>query len=146
MRRAHVGLLAAGCVVVLAGLLSPDALAQQRTTAKPQPQTMMERARSTVAGAWNNTRAFFGRLVDFGEAAIDWTKKKWTNSAVVKSLYGFLRGNPVIQWISRRGQQVVRRLEGSAARMVGTPRPTAAVPAFLKRLADWRARRNAGRR
>jgi hypothetical protein len=119
--------------------------AQQNRSTNRQPG-LLERAGNVATNLWTHTRNLFGRLVDWGEAAIDWTKKKWADSRILKSLYGFLRGNPVIQWISRTGKQVVRRLERSARAMVGTPKPTAVLPPFLQRLADWRKKRAGGRR
>ena len=83
------------------------------------------------------------KFVDWGKKAVSWAKKKFAKSQVLKKLFGFFKGNPVIK-LFRKGKQVIRRLAKSAKEMVGKSRPSSRIPAFLKRLAAWRKARAKG--
>jgi hypothetical protein len=105
----------------------------------------LDRVRSAWSELANRARGLAGKVVDWGKAAIDWTRKKVADSRLLNALYTKLRGNPVIRWVNRFGQEVVRRLESSARAMVGKPAVTPDVPGFLQRLTEWRRRRAGGR-
>jgi hypothetical protein len=109
-----------------------------KARADEKKESLLDRARRLAEG-------LKGKVVDWGKAAIDWTKKKIADSRVLRSLYGWVRGNPVIQWIGRKGEQIVRRLEASASSMVGRAAVTPDVPPFLQRLEQWRKQAAGGR-
>jgi hypothetical protein len=93
-----------------------------------------------LAGA---AKAVVGKVVDWGRAAIDWTKKKVADLGRTAWLFVKRMGVPYIRRITRHGKEVFHRLlHPDRRRKLKTPSPE--VPDFLKALQRWREQHAAG--
>jgi hypothetical protein len=87
--------------------------------------------------------AVVGKVVDWGKAAIDWTKKKLADLRKTAWLFVKRMGIPYIRRLTREGKEVFHRLlHPERRRKLLTPRPD--VPDFLKALQQWREQHAAG--
>jgi hypothetical protein len=108
---------------------------------------LLERAREEARGlaeaASRLARGAAAQLVDWGRAAVDWTKKKIGDLQALKRIFVKVRGLPFVRRLTKAGREVMHRL--MRRRRLGRPPVTPDLPPFLQALERWRAKRGGGR-
>ena len=115
-----------------------------------EEKSAAERLRALAEGAAAEARRLAGaagavvsKVVDWGKAAIDWTKKRFADLRKTAWLFVKRMGIPFIRRLTRDGREVFHRLlHPDRRRKLLTPSPD--VPDFLKELQRWREQHAAG--